>query len=364
MQFRLAAHASEDGLAFARAALLLCVFIIVYSSLLPFEGWRLPQEVSFRAIQRGFQTGFDLILNVAAYFPPGLLLAHLLYRRGARYPLLTAALGASALSAVLESVQLFLPGRVTALHDWLANSAGGLLGAGLAVSVYGQRIAQRLVGVRRRWLAAPAHAEIGALLMLLWFTTQSNPGVPFFEAGSLINQLTRDWQADALDPLFLVPQVVAIALNVCGFVLLLGVFVVPRIFAGVPAALLLGAGLLMKFLAAGLMLKAPLLGSWFGPSTVLGLLAGYFLALILLGFRERTRLLLALTLVFAGGLMSKMAGSYASNAAMLSVFYWPHGQLGTFNSVTRWLNELWPVAALGYLAWVFFRTTGKDAAAQ
>jgi len=112
------------------------------------------------------------------------------------------------------------------------------------------------------------------------------------------------------------------------------------------------------------MLKAPLLGSWLGPTSVLGLLAGYFLALLMLGAKERTRLFLALILVFAGGMMSKMAAIYDGSKAMLGVFDWPHGQIGVFASLTRWLNELWPIAALIYLAWLYISTGREEMAAQ
>lgn len=338
-----------------RGALLISLFIVVYATLLPFAGWRVPETLVWQGLVRPYQTGLDLLLNVVAYVPVGLLLAARTLQVGGRRPLLNAVLLASALSLTLECLQLFLPGRVAALHDWLANSAGGLAGAACAVSAQGRRLGSRLAALRGRWLAAQPHAEWGALLLIIWLVAQSNPAVPFFEAGQLANQLTRDWQAADPGVQALLPQVIAIALNVCGFALFLAVWVHPRIFAGVPALLALAAGLMVKFLAAGLMLKAPLLESWLGPASALGLIAGYFLALILLGTRPRTQLFLATLLIFGGGLMARMAGTYDGFEGMLSLFERSHPQLGAFAGLTRWLNELWPVAAFVYLVTLFVR---------
>lgn len=338
-----------------RGALGISLFIVIYASLLPFTGWHIPAGFVWQGWVRPYQTGLDLILNIAAYVPVGLLFAALTLQSGARRPLLKAVLLTSALSLSLECLQLFLPGRVAALHDWFANSAGGLAGAAFAVSAQGQRTGTHLVALRQRWLAAGSHAEWGALLLIVWLVAQSNPAVPFFEAGQLANQLTRDWQAADSGALALLPQVIAIALNVCGFALFLAVWVHPRIFAGVPALLALAAGLMVKFLAAGLMLKAPLLESWLGPASTLGLVSGYFLALLLLGTRARTQLFLATLLIFGGALMARIAGTYDGFEGMLSLFERSHPQLGAFAGVTRWLNELWPVAAFAYLVTLFVR---------
>lgn len=355
---------SSTGLPFMAGGVALCLLIIVFSSLVPFTGWRVPDEFAWSSVVRRHQTLFDLVLNIVVYVAPGFFLARLALYRGSARPALAATLLCSVLSLAMEMLQLFIPGRVSAVHDWLANSAGAWCGAALAVTLTGQHIASRVIGWRERWLSPELHAEIGVLLLAAWFIAQTNPGVAYFEAGNIVNRLTIDWQNDPYDPLFLIPQVVGIGLNVCGFALFISIFISRRVFAGVPITLILAAGLLIKFLAAGLMLKAPLLGTWLGPTSVLGLLAGYFLALLLLGAGERTRLFLALILVFAGGLMSKMAAIYDGSRAMLGVFDWPHGQIGAFASLTRWLNELWPVAVLIYLAWLYVATGRRDSAAQ
>jgi VanZ family protein len=334
------------------------IFIVIYATLLPFTGWRVPDSVSWQGLVRPYQTDLDLVLNVAAYVPVGLLLTVALLRSGARRPLVKAVLIASGISFTLEALQIFLPGRVAALHDWLANSAGGWMGAAFAVSAQGQRMGAAIASLRERWLAPGAEAEWGLVLLMIWLIAQSNPAVPFFEAGQLANALTRDWQTAESGAWSLLPQIIAIALNVCGFALFLAVWVNTRIFAGLPALYALAAGLVVKFLAAGLLLKAPLLESWLGPASTLGLIAGYFFALVLLAAAPRTRLFLATLLIFAGGLMARLSGNYEGLDGMLRLFDRPHPQLGAFAGLTRWMNELWPVMTFAYLVTLFVRGDG------
>ena len=77
-----------------------------------------------------YWTAFDLIINVVAYFPFGLLLFFSIYPRLGR---VTAAfltvLTSVLLSMLMEMVQTYLPGRVPSSLDLLANSAGACMGA-------------------------------------------------------------------------------------------------------------------------------------------------------------------------------------------------------------------------------------------
>ena len=71
----------------------------------------------------------ELLANVVLFVAPVFLTAIALRR-----PLVALALG-SGLSAALEAVQAFLPGRACDTNDWLNNSIGAGIGAGLAFIV-------------------------------------------------------------------------------------------------------------------------------------------------------------------------------------------------------------------------------------
>ena len=107
--------------------------VIVYASLQPFAGWRMPPDEVLRFLTAPWPryiTATDIALNVVAYLPLGAMLYFAL-----RPPLAPAAafviatLVAAVLSLLLESVQMFLPARIASNVDLLSNSAGAVLGA-------------------------------------------------------------------------------------------------------------------------------------------------------------------------------------------------------------------------------------------
>ena len=114
--------------------------LIAYASLSPFTGWRIPagNALHFLTVWPRYITRHDVLINILAYIPFGLLAALTLHRwrkhdTTAMPIVIAAATGAGlALSLSMETLQVFIPGRVAALPDVLANTAGGLAGAVLA----------------------------------------------------------------------------------------------------------------------------------------------------------------------------------------------------------------------------------------
>jgi len=95
-------------------------FVALIITLSPFEfAWRQPSvAIGFRLV--------DTILNVALFLPIGFLLCSL---RQARTGIGWRAVAvASMLSALIESVQVFLPGRFPSSADVAANTAGACAG--------------------------------------------------------------------------------------------------------------------------------------------------------------------------------------------------------------------------------------------
>src|SRR5262245_26788708 len=109
------------------------VLLIVYASLKPFAGWRMPPDDILRFLTAPWPryiTLEDIGVNVAAYIPLGFLLsAGLSARYGAARGALGAALAAASVSLAMEALQMFLPSRIASNVDLLTNSCGGLMGA-------------------------------------------------------------------------------------------------------------------------------------------------------------------------------------------------------------------------------------------
>jgi hypothetical protein len=108
------------------------------------------------------------------------------------------------------------------------------------------------------------------------------------------------------------------------------------------------------------MLKAPLLFDWLGYDTGAGIFAGLILLALLVRFSHRVRIYLATMVIFAGGLLAKIAAIYDSLPAIIRVFSWPYGQLLNISNLTRLLHEVWPVLALVYLILAFHRLPSSD----
>jgi hypothetical protein len=88
---------------------------------------------------------------------------------------------------------------------------------------------------------------------------------------------------------------------------------------------------------------------------VLGLIAGIAMLVPSRRFSRAVRIYLALMLVLAGALFSKIVGSYSPLDDFLRLFRWPYGQLASFATLTRFLHEAWPFMALVFLIALFLR---------
>lgn len=354
-------RASSAGHLWGGGVLTLYVLLIAYASLYPFAGWRIPAEGWWQNLWSRYNPEFDVVINFISYAPLGFLAASAWSRRfTALRAMALAILSGAALSMAMEGLQLFLPTRVAALLDWLSNTAGATMGVLLCLNPVGLRLRAVVHSWRLRFFLAGAAADAGLILIVVWLLAQTNPSVPFFEAGNMINRLTASWRVNPYDPLFLIPQLVGIGLNVCGFALFVSVLVKTQVRSTLVAVAVLAVGLALKLTAAGLMLRAPLLENWLGPASVLGMGAGLVAALPLLAATRRVRVFLALLLVFAGGLMSKMASIYDAFDETLRLFDWRYGQLSNFASLTRAMSEVWPLLALAFLAYCYVRRPSEE----
>jgi len=361
-------HASWAG----RGALAVYVVVLLYASLYPFIGWRIPESLTI-FIWPKYSGSFDVGLNVVAYLPLGALLAARARRRlGSvrvsaaelvRIAVLCVALS-FALSLVLELLQALLPTRVSSPLDLAANTLGAAVGAGAMLIAPGRALLAQVERWRRRHFAAEPETDWGILLLVLWLFAQMNPAIPFFEAGNFLNPLSPALRPDPYDPRILLPQATGIALNVSGFAMFVSLLLQPHTRAVLSVLMLLSLGLAAKLAMAALLLKAPQLIDWLGPATVIGLGAGLSLFGVLKNIAYRWRAFGATLCVFAGAVMAKLTSIYSALDEMLRLFDWPHGHLVNFASLTRWVHEAWPITTFLFLAVVFVHHGAHKIAAQ
>jgi hypothetical protein len=104
---------------------------------------------------------------------------------------------------------------------------------------------------------------------------------------------------------------------------------------------------------ASMLLQPHFAEEWLSSGRIAGLVGGLLVFVPLRKRARPVRLYLALVTILAGALFSKIFGAYSPVDELLRLFRWPHGQLGSFATLTRFLHELWPVAAIAFLVALF-----------
>ena len=341
-----------------RGSLLICALVLAYASLYPFQPLRLPGPDAIPTFfSPRYLTAFDVILNAVAYMPFGAL-AYLSFR-SLGSPIARAVALCAGFSFSMEMLQLFVPFRVSSLTDVVSNTVGGAAGALLFAEPLHAHTTQPLERMRERLVVAGPWGDAGLVLVALWMVAQLNPALPFFEAGNIAPGDAEPWQ-EAWSMIVL--QATAIGLGVTGFGLFVSVLLNgPR--GGLRfTVVLLSIALWLKFFMAATMLKPHFNADWVNEVRVIGLAAGLLLFIAVRGFSRRTRTYLAIVLVLAGALFAKVVGDYSPMDDLVRLFNWPHGQLATFNSLTRYLHEVWPLLALAYLIASFVGQKGVQRA--
>jgi VanZ family protein len=334
-----------------RGSLAVWVLLIAYASLYPFVPLRLPSLdlVTAFAVKPRYVVPFDVVLNVLAYMPLGVLATLTFGRDGHRALAIARAVAfGAALSFAMEACQLFIPGRVASVYDIAANAGGTLAGALAFVDPF-YSVVTRSLGHRREELLVPgAWGDAGLMLIALWLIAQLNPTLPFFGAGTIAAPGEALPNAGALES-------TAVALAVLGF----GLFVsaVLRGEAGTlrVTLVLLSVALWLKFLSASVMLQPNFAQEWVTTGRFVGLAVGIAVLAPARRLPRAGRIYFAILALLAGALLSKIFGAYSTFDDLLHLFRWPYGQLGSFTTLTRFVHELWPVAALTFLIALFLR---------
>jgi VanZ family protein len=270
---------------------ILYALAIAYASLQPFAPWIPPPPgTPFwpLAAWPPKWTRFDVIANALAYVPFGLFVA-LIPRRATPLARTGVALAAGvSLSFSMETLQMFLPNRAASLVDLLANAGGAFVGG-----VFGGALV-RAERLRRLLSAAREHAfiegrlgDMGVALLALWLAAQFNPGIPLF-AVNFEPGLPSATVAVAAAPDLAATMLEAAqsAFQLAGVGLFLALLLRDRRYVGGAVLLLIGMALVLKGLAAWLVLKPAAWEAWLKPGVAIGIAAGS-LGLLLAAFLPR-----------------------------------------------------------------------------
>ena len=334
-----------------RGSVLVWALLVAYASLYPFWPLRLPPGTAFAdafAIA-GHVLRSDVMLNVIAYIPFGLLLCLHHRANGRAHPVALAIATCGAFSLAMETAQLFLPGRVSSIVDVGTNLAGAAIGALAFVDPVYSMATRPLGEARERLVIAGGYGDAALVLLALWLLAQLNPALPFFGAGDIARLIEPDISA---------LQWAAVAMGICGFGFFVSVMLAAESGSLRVTIMLLSLALWLKFATASVMLQPHADAEWANGGRVAGLAMGLAAFIVTRRLARVARIYLALVLILAGALFAKIFGAYSGMEEFLRVFRWPHGQLASFASMTRFIHELWPLAAVVFLVALFLRSRG------
>lgn len=352
-------HAEESGSASGRSRLQLtlaiaCAVLIALASLQPFAGWEAPPrgQPFFLFVPLPPRIGWpDLWFNVLAYLPLGFTAALVVRADGRRAGTTVALAAALALSFAMESLQGWLPSRVSSTVDLLSNVAGAAVGAGLAHAYdRAHRLRSYLREWRRRTFAGGRSGDVGLTLLAVWLVAQVNPAIPPFAA------TFHPALLPAGDPAEYLIEASEIGLNVIGVSLYAGLMLRRRRL-GAAVLWTTGSMLALKAVASAFMLSTPAWKHWLHPTVTLGLAAG-LIALFALARLPRAAQMVITSVALLSALVTQLLVPDEILArAPLSMFNWSYGQLGNFNGLTRAILTVWPLAVTGHL----FALAGRPA---
>lgn len=352
---------------YARAALVLYALLIVYGSWFPFSGWRDNGIAPFAYLFSPFAhywTGFDVITNVLAYFPLGVLGVFAAYPRlrGAWSALLVSVSGA-LLSMVMEAVQTWLPSRVASNVDFLTNTGGCLLGAiaGVLLTPYFLEHG-RLLRLRGRWFTH--EASRGLIMLTLWPLAQIYPQGYLFGHGQLLPILSN-WlgtlSGEAVDlgallrtnaelsvDQYWLSETIITACGMTGALLTLLSLTRERAPRWSLVLLLFSITVTFKALSSALIFSPEDAFVWLTPGARGGILiSALMLSGLALAPPAAQRRVAALALVFSLAVVN----AAPANPYFLSTLQtWVQGKFLNFNGAAQLLSLAWPFVTL----WALF----------
>jgi len=349
--------------------------LIVYASLYPFTGWRVPSPGPFDFLLLGWWhwwTGFDLVSNLLGYLPFGLLVFVALARggRSTTASVWIAIAAGTLLSLTMETLQNYLPQRVASNVDLTLNALGSALGAGVGAALHLRGGIARWQRVRDHWFVERSAG--GFALLLLWPIALLFPTSVPFGLGHVLDRLqpqlvgllqgtpaeawTSGWAAaDGALPAAAAARPALSAAGEVGIVVL--GLLAPCLVAfsiAIPgwrrALLVLGA---VALGAATTTLSTALN---FGPSHALAWTTRDTLQALGVGTGAAALLSLVPRRVAAGfglialtALVMLVAQAPADPYFAQSLQGWEQGRFIRFHGAAQWVGWLWPYAALAYL---------------
>lgn len=324
--------------------------LIIYGSLYPFSGWRVPDAYHPNMVHlwwREHLSRSDVITNFLSYIPLGYLVARTICMRQRAFVTLTiVVLSSAALSASMEFLQVFLPSRVSSLADVFFNSCGTLVGAIGAKVMGGEAVlGQSVLSLRAKYFIPGRLGDIGLGIVGLWALSQLVPLVPSLDIGNLKHGLKPLWRTlhdmSRLD----VHETLVYSLNIAG-----GGSIASFLIKDKQHALLIYA----LFVAAVLLLKIPIIGRQLSLEALCGFFISLFLLVLLSRLKQPVSLVTAAVLILIAFIIDELRTAVLPDSFHLVNWVPFRHQMASVMGFAGILEGIWPFASLAYLSLIMF----------
>ena len=317
------------------------VLLIVYGSLFPLTGWQAPPSWSNPIMSPwpAHDSRADILVNLLAYLPLGLLLSLIWRRAGKTTGLLFAVAAGFALSFCMEFLQEALPSRVSSAQDVVNNTLGTVAGALLALGLSpGSFTGRRLLAWRESRFAPGTLPNLALVVLLLWAATELAPFAPSLDISTLKAGLRPLANTLRHPSLFNLPKAL---MDGCA---IFGIGVLARIVTREPVL-----PLLIPFVMGVTLLKIMIVGQTLSLEFFCAALAALAILSLLTWQNLRGMAWLGIAAIALAKIIDELRpgstpGFYAFNWIPFAA------QVGSLAGIDDLLGTLWPALGLAVLA--------------
>jgi VanZ family protein len=334
------------------------LLVVAYASLHPFRGWRPPPEEILRFLTASwpqFVTLQDILVNVGAYIPLGLLLSVGYGARfGAARGALAATLAAITLSMAMEAAQMFLPSRIASNVDLLANGVGALIGA-MAAPLFApaRLLGGRLHAARHRMFLEGIVPDVGLVIAGLWLLTQFHPTVQPFGSGSLRSTFGLPAYLTHTPLLAFLSESLVVLFSVAGAGLMLAALMRDGTRPMRVIVAMIGVALAIKAYTVAELGQVPFPLAWLTPGVLSGLVGACGLLYAAMRLPRAAQLAVSALFIVIATAVINFAPENPYQAVPSRLLARNASHFLSFAGIIRALSELWPALATSFLLYAF-----------